>query len=294
MVSNQGSKPPALPHPQTPHRRRHPGTPTPNATGAAPPAAAPFTTTAPAKDPTSVSNLLEPSSEDDVLAQVKPGTNNPFLMPPLAPQPKPGPAPNPSQLPEVTVATVPALPPLPDGIGPVGSTPPGQKSKLPTVTARPVPALPKLPATIGPDIAKIESNVQLAAPPIPKLENRQISPFSGLPNISPYYDDERNPLPIPARAARPQTIPPPPPQEPQKVAQVPQLPPNFGPPIGGGVTRRGSEGEIVPPTPTETTPPGTTPLSSAKTDTTATFNGHRQSRGSYWRRPSEWGNFNYR
>ncbi|HIK09535.1 MAG TPA: hypothetical protein IGS52_04595 [Oscillatoriaceae cyanobacterium M33_DOE_052] len=209
-------------------------TPTPNGAGAKPPAAAPFTTKAPAKDPTAVSNLLEPSNEDDVLAQIKPGTSNPFGILPLPPQQKPGEVKT-SQLPEVTVATVPALPPLPDGIGPVGSAQPGQKgSKLPAVTARPVPALPKLPATIGPDLAKIESNVQLAAPPIPKLENRQISPFSGLPNITPYVDRRNNPLAIPARATRPQTIPPPPPQEPQKVAQVPQLPPDFGPPIGGG------------------------------------------------------------
>ncbi|GAB4299221.1 MAG: hypothetical protein Fur0025_38030 [Oscillatoriaceae cyanobacterium] len=219
--------PAAAPSPGTPSPGApSPGAPTPAAgAGAKPPAAAPFTTTAPAKNPTAVSNLLEPSSEDDVLAQVKPGTSNPFGILPLTPQQKPGEVKT-SQLPEVKVATVPALPELPKGIG----IDPKSQQQLPKVESAKIPAPPQFGSNLGPPIATRPLNTTTRPVTLPPQKAPEFLPVRTPTNFGP---------PI---AAAPTTT----------------GPGSLGPagtgPARVGPTRRGPGGQILQPIPTAAIP----------------------------------------
>ena len=165
--------------------------------GAAQPFENPVVPGAP-KDPTSIANLglLIPSDPEEERKKVTQGKENPFEI---------------------------------FNVEPAPSDPRRTGAKIPALDPRQVPAVPKLPEEIGPNI---EENIDVAVRLLPTLEARQIPSVPDLPPISPYVSDGE-PLSIPTRVTSRPQIPPPPPQEARQVPDIAGLPGEFGPPKRG-------------------------------------------------------------
>jgi hypothetical protein len=119
-------------------------------------------------DPTSIGNLIPPTSPDERLRQLeqqrtRPGQENPFGILDVQPvpiAPTPGAEEATPRVPEFPGRGLPNLPQLPVAIGP--QMPPDQAGtpRIPEVAARAVPVLPDLPVAIGPDLPPAQAVAQ--------------------------------------------------------------------------------------------------------------------------------------
>lgn len=181
-------------------------------------------------DPTSIGNLIPPTSPDDRVRQLEqqraqPAQQNPFSIldvQPLPVAPTPGVAVATPRVPEFPGRAVPDLPDLPVAIGPEMPPAPAGTPGIPEVAARAVPNLPDLPVAIGPDL-----------PPTQAVAQAQ--PFQPFPGAGPGAAPGAGPGARPGTApgARPGAPGPQGPQIPAQVAQgvpnLPDLPVGIGP-----------------------------------------------------------------